>query len=92
MNMILWLLYNVGTTGLEISNGDGVLYHGHPIFASHISDYPEQLLVTCCTHGDCPKCPIPKTDIGKDNSELSICNLKAILRALEVLNDDPILG
>jgi hypothetical protein len=92
MNMILRPLHKVGATGLEISDGDGVLYRGHPIFASHISDYPEQLLVACCTHGDCPKCPIPKADIGKDDSELPLRNLKAILRALEVLDGDPILG
>ncbi|RPD60944.1 hypothetical protein L226DRAFT_545471 [Lentinus tigrinus ALCF2SS1-7] len=38
---------------------------GHPIFAVYIGDYPEQLLVTCCKSGTCPKCDIPPNDIGK---------------------------
>jgi hypothetical protein len=92
MNMILCPLHDVGQNGMKVSDAEGMQYRGHPIFACHISDYPEQLLVSCCMHGDCPKCGIPKSDIGKDSSEPPLRNLRAILDALSELDDDPIVG
>lgn len=32
----------------------------------YIGDYPEQLLITCCKNGTCPKCDISPTDIRNE--------------------------
>ena len=64
LSMVLQPLKTAGIEGIEIASGDGVVRRGHPIFAVYIGDYPEQLLVTCCKNGTCPKCAIPREDVG----------------------------
>ncbi|KAJ3711136.1 hypothetical protein DFJ43DRAFT_1154481 [Lentinula guzmanii] len=51
MRTIVQPLEDAGATGLVIASGDGVKRHGHPIFAAHVGDYPEQILVACCITG-----------------------------------------
>ncbi|KAJ3784310.1 hypothetical protein GGU10DRAFT_376833 [Lentinula aff. detonsa] len=46
MRMIVQPLEDAGATGLVIASGNGVKRHGHPIFAAHVGDYPEQYDVT----------------------------------------------
>ena len=62
MAFILRPLRDAGIDGIELTSGDGAVRRGHPIFALYIGDYPEQLLVTCCKTGTCPKCSI---EIGR---------------------------
>ncbi|KAH9896416.1 hypothetical protein C8Q73DRAFT_664234 [Cubamyces lactineus] len=64
MSHTLAPLRKAGIDGIEVISGDGVARRGHPIFAMYIGDYPEQLLVTCCKNGTCPKCTIPREQVG----------------------------
>ncbi|KAI1788558.1 hypothetical protein LXA43DRAFT_1063534 [Ganoderma leucocontextum] len=57
-------LIQAGVHGIKVISGDGVARRGHPVFAMYIGDYPEQLLVTCCKTGTCPKCNIPRDEVG----------------------------
>ncbi|KAL1675271.1 hypothetical protein EV122DRAFT_218848 [Schizophyllum commune] len=49
-------LKEAGVHGERMSTADGKVRRCHPIFACYISDYPEQVLVTCTINGDCPLC------------------------------------
>ncbi|KAJ3791520.1 hypothetical protein GGU11DRAFT_645092, partial [Lentinula aff. detonsa] len=73
-----------GATGLVIASGDGVKRHGHPIFAAHVGDYPEQVLVACCITGHCPRCTIPRQRIGENTEPHPLRNLQSILEALQM--------
>ncbi|KAF8271640.1 hypothetical protein EI94DRAFT_1538505, partial [Lactarius quietus] len=48
--------------------GDGTWHHCHPIFASFVGDYPEQMLVSCTYNGHCPKCLVPHDQLGEFDS------------------------
>ncbi|KAI0821718.1 hypothetical protein BC628DRAFT_793206 [Trametes gibbosa] len=86
---ILSPLASLGLTGLELANGDGVVYRGHPILATYVGDYPEQLLVTGVKSGECPKCTIPRDDVGKSATEAHpFRDLKHILAALSYADGD----
>src|SRR6266702_5108409 len=54
-----------GETGLIMMCGDGTWRRCHPIFATFVSDYPEQALVTCTYNGHCPKCLVPHNQLGE---------------------------
>ena len=45
-------------------SGDGVWRRCHPIFATFIGDYPEQILVTCMYNSRCPKCTVPPNQLS----------------------------
>ncbi|KAL7279210.1 hypothetical protein ACG7TL_007050 [Trametes sanguinea] len=64
LTLALAPLKQAGIEGIELRTGDGAIHRGHPIFAMHVGDYPEQLLVTGCKRGECPKCPVPPDDAG----------------------------
>jgi hypothetical protein len=87
MSRILALLKQLATTGpIEMSTGDGVIRCTFPIFACFIRDYPEQVLVSGCKTGDCPKCPTKQPEMGEfkeDNDEYR--DLAENLEALPVL-------
>ncbi|KAH8988112.1 hypothetical protein EDB92DRAFT_1817732 [Lactarius akahatsu] len=55
-----------GVTGIAMATGDGIWYRCHPILATFIGDYPKQLLVTCTYNGKCPKCTVPRGELGTD--------------------------
>ena len=54
----------VGETGISVTSGDGITHHTFPIFACFVGDYPEQVLVSGCKSGDCPKCPTKLKELG----------------------------
>ena len=54
MKKILEPLQRPGEHGVEMASGDGVIRRCHPIFAAHVGDYPEQVLVTGIKSGECP--------------------------------------
>ena len=65
MSRVLAPLKSAGVDGIELTSGDGKTRRGHPIVATYVGDYPEQVLVTGCKTGECPKCPLPRDEIGK---------------------------
>ncbi|KAI0629511.1 hypothetical protein C8Q77DRAFT_1235654 [Trametes polyzona] len=90
MGHILAPLKAAGTDGIDLTSGDGTTRRSHPIFAMHIGDYPEQLLVTCCLNGTCPKCSISRNDVGQDtNPDQPLRDLAEVLDALDTLDDGP---
>ncbi|KAF8911804.1 hypothetical protein CPB85DRAFT_1375874 [Mucidula mucida] len=64
LKRILSGLKEAGMAGLIMHSGDGVARHCHPIFASYVGDYPEQVLVTCTYNGDSPVCECPHDELG----------------------------
>ncbi|KAG1737132.1 uncharacterized protein EDB91DRAFT_1237953 [Suillus paluster] len=58
LRCVLAPLKSIGVDGLHMASGDGALCRCHPLFASFIGDYPEQLLVTGIKFGECPKCNV----------------------------------
>ncbi|OJT02126.1 hypothetical protein TRAPUB_7421 [Trametes pubescens] len=87
---ILKPLASLGVTGLDLASGDGVVRRGHPILATYVGDYPEQLLVSGIKSGECPKCTIPRDEVGADAAGTHpFRDLKKILKALSYADDDP---
>ena len=68
MQTLLGLIASLGESGLPIMSGDGIWHQCHPILANFIDDYPEQVLVTCTYYGECPKCQVPRDQLGEYNS------------------------
>ena len=90
MSRVLAPLSSAGADGMELARGDGVLFRGHPILAVYVGDYPEQLLVTGCKTGECPKCPIPRADVGEDtDSARPLRDLEKVLDAIAALSSGP---
>ncbi|RPD75308.1 hypothetical protein L226DRAFT_462412 [Lentinus tigrinus ALCF2SS1-7] len=90
LSQILEPLAAVGLTGMPIASGDGIVRRGHPILAVYVGDYPEQVLVTCCKTGECPKCPVPRDEVG-DTCDTSrpLRKLQEVLDALDTLDEGP---
>jgi hypothetical protein len=64
MQRILKPLISAGKDGVFMSTAEGVVHRNHPILASFIGDYPEQVLTTCSRYGDCPVCGTTPQDLG----------------------------
>lgn len=88
MTRILAPLKDAGVHGINMATGDGNVHRTHPIFATFVGDYPEQILVTCLKNGDCPTCPIPPEDLGSGNIEAPR-DLALILKALDAVDSHP---
>ena len=67
MSTILKPLRQAGIHVISMVSGNGIERRCHPVFTMYIGDYPEQLLVTCCKTGTCPKCDVPRADLGQDS-------------------------
>ncbi|TEB23184.1 hypothetical protein FA13DRAFT_1757116 [Coprinellus micaceus] len=83
LERILRPLQTAGKEGMEVSDGLGMVRCCHPIFATFIGDYPEQVLVTGVITGDCVKCPIPKDQLGDPHSDPGGRSLKTMLDLLD---------
>lgn len=59
MQTVLGPIARYGETGIPMMSGDGIWRRCHPILATFVGDYPEQILVTCTYYGQCPKCKVP---------------------------------
>lgn len=88
MRRILEPLRTAGVDGIEMTSGDGSVRRCHPIFATFVGDYPEQLLVTCCKSTYCPKCTVPPENLGEDEA-WPLRDLESVLAALDTLDDGP---
>ena len=64
MELILKPISSVGEAGISMMSGDGIWRRCHPILASFVGDYPEQVLVTCTYNNQCPKCLVPRDELG----------------------------
>ncbi|KAM6489556.1 hypothetical protein JOM56_014975 [Amanita muscaria] len=64
LQRILSPLETISATGMVVTGGDSVQRRGHPVFANFVGDYPEQVLVTGTKYGECPKCQVPRGDLG----------------------------
>ncbi|KAJ3712985.1 hypothetical protein DFJ43DRAFT_1008331 [Lentinula guzmanii] len=84
MRIITQPLEEAGVNGLVLSSGDGIQRHGHPLYAAYIGDYPEQILVTCCITGECPRCMIPRQRIGENTEPHPLRNIRSILNILSM--------
>ncbi|KAI1786027.1 hypothetical protein LXA43DRAFT_1065395 [Ganoderma leucocontextum] len=90
MSRVLAPLASAGLDGMRLVSGDGLVRRGHPILATYVGDYPEQVLVSGCKTGECPKCDIPRRDVG-EASEPSrpLRNLEKVLDALSAIEEGP---
>ncbi|KZT19695.1 hypothetical protein NEOLEDRAFT_1077336 [Neolentinus lepideus HHB14362 ss-1] len=86
---ILHPLKSAGRDGIAMASGDGVYRRCHPIFATFVGDYPEQVLVTAVKYGDCPKCPVSHNDLGDYDADCdyNLRDMDSVLDALSTLSD-----
>ncbi|KAF8267553.1 hypothetical protein EI94DRAFT_1786387 [Lactarius quietus] len=88
---ILRPLINAGNHGVFMSTATGDVHHVHPILASFIGDYPEQVLTTCTLTGNCPRCGTTTEDLGNfDPDDVPTpCSLEQFLEVLASFHQDP---
>ena len=86
---ILAPIRRAAVEGILMKDGNGVLWQAHPILASYISDYLEQIFVTGMKTKDCPKCNIPADKLGSLATPCELWNLRASLNALSLADSDP---
>ena len=75
--------------GVLMKDGKGVLRHGHPILASYIADYPEQVMVMGTKTKDCPKCNISSNELGNLMAPCKMQDIQVVLDAFALVNSDP---
>ncbi|KAG9088545.1 hypothetical protein FRC06_001978, partial [Ceratobasidium sp. 370] len=84
MELILEPLKTASVTGIEMVCADGGVRRVHPILASYVADYMEQITVACTRQSRCPICLVPTNDRG----DWSKCYAKRTLRqTLDALDD-----
>ena len=86
---ILDPLERAGKTGIEMTSGDGITRRTLPLFACFVGDYPEQVLVSGCKTGECPKCDIDRKKLGDLDTQSSYRDLQKVLDALSTFYKDP---
>ncbi|KAF8715292.1 hypothetical protein AX14_012641 [Amanita brunnescens Koide BX004] len=89
LGQILEPIRQAAVEGVLMKDGRGVLRRCHPILASYIADYPEQVLVTGTKTKDCPKCNISAKKMGDLSATYQLRDIQAILNALTLVNSDP---
>ncbi|KAF8273214.1 hypothetical protein EI94DRAFT_1769482 [Lactarius quietus] len=75
-----------------MSTASGKVHHVHPLFASFIGNYPEQVLSTCTLNGDCPTCGTTSDNLGDfhpDDKLLASNNPDDTLDVLDSFHLDP---
>ncbi|KAI0635789.1 hypothetical protein C8Q77DRAFT_1052098 [Trametes polyzona] len=90
MSRIMRPLRSAGIDGISLASGDGIWRRGHPIFAVHVGDYLEQILVAGCKMGECPKCPIPPTELGESTDcDRPLRDFRKVVEALQTVDEGP---
>jgi hypothetical protein len=64
MQVVLAPITACGETGIPMMSGNGVWRRCHPIYASFVGEYPEQVLVMCTYSTRCPKCLVLSDELG----------------------------
>ncbi|KAH9083700.1 hypothetical protein EDB83DRAFT_2282415 [Lactarius deliciosus] len=88
MRKCLSPIESYGETGIAMATGDGIWYRCHPILATFIGDYPEQSLVACIYNGRCPKCVVPRDELGK-HTTFPLRNLGTAVNIFSLSDGDP---
>ncbi|KAI9461724.1 hypothetical protein BJY52DRAFT_1425670 [Lactarius psammicola] len=88
MRRILSPIETYGETGIEMATSDGIWYRCHPILATFIGDYPEQSLVTCTFNGRCPKCIVPRDELGNYES-FPLRDIRTAIDVYSLCDSDP---
>ncbi|KAN0129797.1 hypothetical protein V8E53_012389 [Lactarius tabidus] len=88
---ILEPLITAGNDGVFMSTASGDVHCVHPILASFIGDYPEQVLTTCTLTGDCPRCGMTTDNLGNfDPDDMPApCSLGEFVNVLGSFHRDP---
>ena len=88
---ILGPLVTAGNDGVFMSTATGDVHRIHPIVASFIGDYPEQVLTTCTLTGDCPRCGTSTNDLGDfDPDDMHVPrSLEEFLNVLNSFRQNP---
>ena len=81
MGRILQPIQEPGEHGVPLASGDGTIHRCHPIFATFMGNYFEQMLATCCKFGECATCKVSKDNLGA-NTPFPVHDYNAILDAL----------
>ena len=89
LRQILEPIRQASVKGVLMKDGWGILRQCHPILASYIADYPEQVLVTGTKTKDWPKCNILANQMGDLSAPYELQDIEAILDALTLVNSDP---
>ncbi|KAG1819804.1 uncharacterized protein BJ212DRAFT_1446151 [Suillus subaureus] len=79
LHHVLAPLIPAGTEGILMHSSDGARCHCHPIFASFVSDYPEQLMTTGVKFGECLKCDVDAKDTGTFVHTCATAGIKPII-------------
>ena len=82
MRQVLEPLERPGRDGMPMMSGDGITRRTHPIFAAYVSDYPEQVLVTCTKSGDCAVCLQPHSKLGDISHDYPSRDINAVLEVV----------
>lgn len=72
-----------------MTGGDGITRQTAPLFACFVGDYPEQVLISGCKTGECPKCEIDPKQIGDLQTKSPYRDLGKVLDALSTLDENP---
>jgi hypothetical protein len=88
MRKILSPIESCGETGIAMVTGNGSWHRCHPILATFVGDYPEQSLVTCTPYGSCPKCTIPRDNLGSQETFPSR-NIQEAMDVFSLSDGDP---
>ena len=89
MKFILKPLEKAGIDGILMTSGDGVVRRCHPIFATFVGDYPEQILVSALKTGQCPTCLAPHDELGDLDSVGPPRELGKIFEAFDTISQGP---
>ena len=89
LSRFLGPLKPVGLKGIAMMSGDGAFCWTHPLFAIFSGDYPEQVLATCVTSGECVPCPTKCNELDKEPTA-SYQDMDCVLADLRFADDlDP---
>ncbi|KAI0798229.1 hypothetical protein C8Q75DRAFT_790644 [Abortiporus biennis] len=80
MRKIMSLIRKPGQDGVSMASGDGAIHRVHPIYASHVGDYPEQVQCTCVKTGECPVCTVPRDELEKYDVHYPVRDLKVCVK------------
>ncbi|KAF5312199.1 hypothetical protein D9619_003824 [Psilocybe cf. subviscida] len=91
MRHILKPLEKAGVEGVYMSSGDGLTRRCHPLLASVIGDYLQQVLATCTYTRRCATCTTPNNEFSEflPSGSTDLHDLDAILAALDSFEIDP---
>ena len=91
LRRVLEPLVMAGKKGVLMSTATGDVHRVHPVLASFIGDYPEQVLTACTLTGDCPRCGTSTNNLGNfdPNNMPAPRSLGDFIKVLGSFRQDP---